>query len=379
MATIVQPAGHARNRHVPGYALLPLAAEGAAIGPAQDEDGLAPVAAVMREMATAIAADGVLVAWHDRDRAPVLLFAGGACAEERHTRDEITDRALRAATGIDPAMPGQWRALEDASTGGLLTTSIAAHGGTVTITSLFRRIGIAARSPARDAATRWLPIVQAVSRLWAGRLRALTRLRGLTAAVNTSDVGILLVDRDGQCVFANATAEAMIAAGDGLRRNGGLVAGRRLADTLRLQAAIEHVLGAGEPAGPGDAPVVALTREGRRPLLAAIMSGETGPAGQGGESAVIYVFDPEQDLRRVVEPACKLYGLSPVEARLTCLLADGLSLNAAAAAMHVREQTARSYLKQIFLKTDTNRQAELVWLMLKSAVRTAPGCRTHYV
>ena len=75
-------------------------------------------------------------------------------------------------------------------------------------------------------------------------------------------------------------------------------------------------------------------------------------------------------LTPLVEPACKLYALTPVETRLACLLARGVSLAEAAEAMHVREQTARSYLKQIFLKTETKRQAELVWLMLKSSVRT---------
>jgi DNA-binding CsgD family transcriptional regulator len=47
--------------------------------------------------------------------------------------------------------------------------------------------------------------------------------------------------------------------------------------------------------------------------------------------------------------------------------------------MHVTEQTARSYLKQIFVKTETNRQAELVRLMLTSSVRTAPHSRASFV
>ena len=71
----------------------------------------------------------------------------------------------------------------------------------------------------------------------------------------------------------------------------------------------------------------------------------------------------------IVEPVCRLHGLSQSETRLTCALIGGESLGCAAKIIGVREQTARSYLKQIFVKTDTNRQAELVQLMLKSAVR----------
>ena len=60
------------------------------------------------------------------------------------------------------------------------------------------------------------------------------------------------------------------------------------------------------------------------------------------------------------------------------MLANGNSLVDSAKAMHVTEQTARSYLKQIFVKTETNRQAELVRLMLTSSVRTAPRSRATF-
>jgi DNA-binding CsgD family transcriptional regulator len=97
-------------------------------------------------------------------------------------------------------------------------------------------------------------------------------------------------------------------------------------------------------------------------------------AGSEGAAAAIYLFDPGQDLQLRLEPACRFYGLSPVETRLACCLAEGGSVVEAAERIRVREQTARSYLKQIFIKTATNRQAELVSLLLKSCIRTAPEC-----
>ena len=88
-------------------------------------------------------------------------------------------------------------------------------------------------------------------------------------------------------------------------------------------------------------------------------------------AAVLYVVDPDQDLKTLIEPICGFYRLSPKETRLACALARGRSLAEAAEELHLREQTARTYLKQIFLKTDTNRQVELVRLLLLSAVRTS--------
>ncbi|MGJ3626992.1 helix-turn-helix transcriptional regulator [Sphingomonas sp. MMS24-JH45] len=93
---------------------------------------------------------------------------------------------------------------------------------------------------------------------------------------------------------------------------------------------------------------MALPRADRRPLMAAVGSGEGEAAGADAPAAMLYLFDPEQDLAAVIAPACKLYGLSPEECGSPCLLADGMSLADAAQAMHVREMTARSYLKQIF-------------------------------
>lgn len=375
--TIMVPA----IEHATIQALHPAAAPPS---PAIDDDAYEPIASMARELSRMLEADGVVVTWHDRDHAPVTLFTGGACDSVAGLSATACDTASRHAATHDTAARSEWAPLETTGAvgvapGGLLTTSIPAGSGMVTITSLFHRLGEGTRARAREAAARILPVVQPFFGLWSTRLRTMARLRGLTEAVNNSDIGVLLVNARGQLMFVNATAQALIERNDGLRRNGALLSGSRLSDTLRLQAAIEHVVGGGMESAHTGAPVVAVNRRDRRPLLVAIMASAIAPTGADDCAAILYVFDPEQDLRPLVEPACKLYGLSPVETRLTCLLADGVSLADAAVAMHVREQTARSYLKQVFLKTDTNRQAELVWLMLKSAVRTAPGHRTSFI
>ena len=343
-----------------------------------DDEAAAQLTGVLCEIQRQQDADEVLVAWHDRGAAPVFLFGDGAGQARSDVEREMIVCASEAAAA-GPAARSEWRELQGPEAGALFTTTIPAEGGVVTLTALFRRMGGATRQHARDVVARLLPLVRPVFWMWGLRRRLMTRLRGLTAAVNNTDVGIMLVDRQCQAVFANAAAEAMLDEQDGLRLNGGMVSGGKLTDTMRLRAAIEHILGADEPWERGVTPVVALNRRDRRPLLAAVVRADEQPADHGAPAAVLYLFDPEQDLCRLIEPACKLYKLSPVEMRLTCLLADGVSLAEAAERMHIREQTARSYLKQIFGKTGTSRQAELVWLMLKSSVRTAPGCRTELV
>jgi len=58
------------------------------------------------------------------------------------------------------------------------------------------------------------------------------------------------------------------------------------------------------------------------------------------------------------------FGLTPAEARLAVNLVTGKSLRSAAAKLGISYETARSQLKNIFNKTGTGRQAELVVVIL---------------
>ena len=62
------------------------------------------------------------------------------------------------------------------------------------------------------------------------------------------------------------------------------------------------------------------------------------------------------------------YGLTPAEARLTRLLAEGLDLTEISTRLNVSVQTARSQLKSVFAKTNVGRQAELVALLLSGSL-----------
>jgi DNA-binding CsgD family transcriptional regulator len=70
---------------------------------------------------------------------------------------------------------------------------------------------------------------------------------------------------------------------------------------------------------------------------------------------------------------CHLYGLAPREAELVVQLVRGATLREAAARLGIREVSARTYLKEIFSKTSTHRQAELVSLVLTGVASLIGG------
>ena len=72
------------------------------------------------------------------------------------------------------------------------------------------------------------------------------------------------------------------------------------------------------------------------------------------------------------EVLVKLFGLTYAETRLIGLLATNMDLRDATASLGIALTTARTHLQHIFEKTGTNRQPELMKLVL-SALPGAPA------
>ncbi|HEY5963077.1 MAG TPA: hypothetical protein VIU42_03580, partial [Xanthobacteraceae bacterium] len=53
------------------------------------------------------------------------------------------------------------------------------------------------------------------------------------------------------------------------------------------------------------------------------------------------------------------FGMTPAEAKLAAIVAEGVSLEEAASRLGIARETARAQIKSVFGKTDTRRQSEL--------------------
>ena len=214
-------------------------------------------------------------------------------------------------------------------------------------------------------------------RLWQLNRSRERSIFALQSALHSSGLGVILLNRNSEIVFANAVAEGMLDRGDGIRRFDRKLRTRELSDGVRLQVAIEHVIAAGtewspRPDGHRHAPLLSVRRHDAASLMVSVLPTDTMPEEPDDVAAIIYVMDPSREVRDLLKPVCKVYHLSPVETQLACHLVGGETLSQAATKMHVKDMTARSYLKQIFLKTDTHRQSELMQLMLSSIIQTNP-------
>ena len=172
------------------------------------------------------------------------------------------------------------------------------------------------------------------------------------AALARLSVGVVVVDASAKVLFANQVGARLMREGDGLSLGSDGIC--RAGIPARTQA-LRDLVAAAVTTGEGG--VMSLNRrDGLRPLALAVCG--TGP------NATLYVNDPDQTPLPSPAELGKLLALTPAEARLSHALASGAALEEAAMTCGITVGTARAYLKQIFLKTGTQRQADLVRLIL---------------
>lgn len=187
-------------------------------------------------------------------------------------------------------------------------------------------------------------------------------------ALDLVSPGMVLVDEKGHALFANRQARQLICEANGLKLEKTLTAfGGDRARELRgtLKAALDA-----SRAGEERVTCLRLYRPGeRRDLLVLACSLERHAESPEGEPAVVVLLsDPEQRASLPQEILANLFGLTPTEARIALALAEGLRSEEIAARMEIAPTTVAFHLRNLFQKTDTHRQAELIALVLAGAM-----------
>ena len=189
-------------------------------------------------------------------------------------------------------------------------------------------------------------------------------------------LGVVLVDPRGRVITMNRCAKEIVAGSEGLHvdRAGNCRAGtpderpalaQRIADAARADPA------KGAQAGGA----MRLSRaSGRRPLsvLVAPLTGMGTRAGRR-RGAILYVRDPELGQSTSAAVLADAYGLTASEAKLLRALIQGKRLEDAAAEFGVSINTIKTHLQNIFRKTATTRQSELLSLVLTGPAPLAAG------
>ena len=184
---------------------------------------------------------------------------------------------------------------------------------------------------------------------------------------DTVAYGVLLLGADGQIIQANRTARVFLAACDGLT----LHCGRLRSDSQKVDDALQSEIAAvteNAEKAPVEAadwlPVPRLSGRAAYHLVLSRLSACSAWGSVNGAVAVVLVADPEH--RPFLEPGAlsRLFGLTQKEAALAAQLGTGRSIDECARRLSMNRNTARAHQQQIYRKTGTCRQADLVRVLL---------------
>jgi DNA-binding CsgD family transcriptional regulator len=189
----------------------------------------------------------------------------------------------------------------------------------------------------------------------------------LTEALDRSPHGLFLLDDQARLRHANRVGQALLTGDDALC----LIGGRLSARIPEVARKLEALVGAALSRDPARRTGGTLAAPGpRRRLPLSVTVAPLSPERRGvyfsGPSALVCVTDLEAGARLPEQRLRDLFGLTPAEARVALSLFEGASPRETAERHGVSFQTVRFQLAQIFQKTDTNRQSELMRLMMRT-------------
>lgn len=191
----------------------------------------------------------------------------------------------------------------------------------------------------------------------------------LLQAFDRLDRGLLLLDRDGRIIFGNSVAQAILDERDGLWRAADHVHASKQEENKTLRETIANAAIASGQGTRFDS-VLALSRPSLRRALSLVITSviRTIACKETSEVAGVVICDPERPIQLDASVLAHVYALTKAEAAVTAKLLQGEALEGVANALFISIETVRTHLKRIFLKTGTNRQSQLIALVLNQRV-----------
>lgn len=195
-------------------------------------------------------------------------------------------------------------------------------------------------------------------------------LLGADEALNRIAVGVFLLDSDRKVISRNRRADELLDEADGISLSReGLLRGEKPQQTQALRDIVDIAIARVAEGNRQGSEAVGLTRDsGKRPLIAVACPLGKGPAAPGEPVVGLFVTDPEWRSSDAASAVAQLYGLSPAETRLALALVRGLRLDEVADEFGLSRNTVSYTLKNLFRKTETDRQADLISLFLSNPV-----------
>lgn len=222
-----------------------------------------------------------------------------------------------------------------------------------------------------QAAQQLIPHVQRSLDL-SRKLRVADRSIAAADALYRLELPLVVFDRQGTALFANAAAEELFRQQDGLQLRNGKLRAERSAESAALDYLLTSALVAAERGSPAAEAGVRVTRKSMRRSYAVSVYPMPGRSAAGAAArAIALIADLDSAAKSEPQRLASLFGLTPAEARVAQQVCSGQTLKEASDTLHVSIETVRTHIKRAMSKTGVRRQAELVRLLLTVSTTAA--------
>jgi DNA-binding CsgD family transcriptional regulator/PAS domain-containing protein len=345
-----------------------------------------------------VAANSAILIAHDRKtgRASVLAAVDVDLEYQRKyggeyaSRDIYLERARTQGTPLGVALPGHVICPEDDlerseyyqeylrpqkvyhSLGGLISTPL----GFVNIGATRPRSAPRFNREDVQSAQQLMPHLGRALRL-SDQLRTTSSALAAAEVLYQFSLPVIMFDCRGTVAFVNAAVVAILRQQDGLELRQGKLLAAHPAETSALRNLVGSAIAGAEGNPEAFAGTLQITRKSfRRPYIASVYPLRQTSAAGREVRAIVLITDPEASAVILSPSLTALFGLTPAESCIAEKILNGQTLEKTAATLSIGIETARTHLKRVMSKTDTNRQADLVRLLLNAAATTGFEVRT---
>ncbi len=177
----------------------------------------------------------------------------------------------------------------------------------------------------------------------------------------------MVVDKHARPLFMNRVAHELLSEEDGLCISQERLCVSDIKSAAKFKALIMDTAAASAGKSGHMGGVIKVWRRERLPLWIVVspLSRKLRKViGQEDEVALVFGHSPESVGIEQQTTMETFYGLTPAEQRVAHLIMEGYKLDDAADRLAISINTLRTHMKRIYAKTNTNRQSELVRVLL---------------
>ncbi len=202
-----------------------------------------------------------------------------------------------------------------------------------------------------------------------------TTRRAIYEAFNSVPIGLIITDENAGILHLNRTAEELVRQGCGFVIHNGALSADTKSDAARLRETIGDVVTKARHDRDTTARAMSLYRSSYVYPLSIVVkplwcTDGGDPRRRIGPLANLIVADLDRRMQAPADLLRPFFDLTPAESVVLERLVYGLSLQEIADASGTSRNTVRNQLHIVFEKTGTNRQSELIKLVLSTAVWT---------